>query len=279
MPALIVNADDFGRTAGINKGIIEAHIHGIVTSTTAMINHPEAGPGLDQQQEQAPFLGVGLHLNLTSGRPVSATGEVSSLLVDGRFHPAPGLAPFAVGWQPEQIEAELRAQVARFIALAGRPPTHLDSHHHAVFMFPAAFRVMLALAREYGLPLRRPILMDTALATSSHWILEGLSPFQRRQIAEELHALAAEASDVIWPDRFVDTFYDRTAILGELLTILTTLPGDGVTELMCHPGYANDLDSVYNVQREGELKWLTHPSAKEVVVAEGIRLMSFADLS
>jgi len=72
MKKLIVNADDFGRSPGINRGILDAHLNGIVTSTTVMINYPDAAPGLEQALLKAPDLGIGLHLNLTSGRPVSA---------------------------------------------------------------------------------------------------------------------------------------------------------------------------------------------------------------
>lgn len=279
MPKLIVNADDLGRSTGINRGILEAHQKGIVTSTSAMVNYPAAEHGIALLLEQAPFMGIGLHLTLTSGRPVCDPAEVPTLVDDdGRFYPPAALAPVAMRWAAEEVERELRAQFARFQALAGRRPDHLDSHHGATYIFPAALRVMLSLAREYNLPIRRGDYGEHALETARDWLLASLPPMQARAVAEEVHGILAQYRDIRYPDRMVSSFYDRRAILGELLTILTTLPPTGVTELMCHPGYADGLDSPYNVQREQELKWLTYPATHEVVVAEGIRLMTFAEL-
>jgi predicted glycoside hydrolase/deacetylase ChbG (UPF0249 family) len=278
MPDLIVNADDFGRTAGINRGILEAHRNGIVTSTTALVNYGDAPAAFEAALAGAPYLGLGLHLNLSSGPPVSAPGDVPTLVrEDGRFHPAPGLPAFAEGWAADEIEAELRAQLARFMALAGRAPDHLDSHHHAVYMHPASLRVMLDIAMEHHIPIRHVVFGATPADTArEHWLLNPLPSDQALARAEAIHAVLAEYPQVRMP-RFVDSFYDRTAILGELLAILTNLSGDGVTELMCHPGYAEGLDSVYNVQREGELQWLTHPATHEVITAANIHLMSFAE--
>ena len=78
MKRLIVNADDFGRAPGVNQGILDAHTHGIVTSTTVMINYPDAPAGIERAQADAPDLGLGLHLNLTSGPPISAPEDIAS---------------------------------------------------------------------------------------------------------------------------------------------------------------------------------------------------------
>ena len=79
MPNLIVNADDLGRMAGVNRGVVEAHKQGIVTSTTVMVNYPDAVGGIEMALEEAPFLGVGLHLTLTSGRPVSSADDIKTI--------------------------------------------------------------------------------------------------------------------------------------------------------------------------------------------------------
>lgn len=280
MPALIVNADDLGRTAGINRGILEAHKKGIVTSTSTLVTYPDAAEGIALMQAEAPFLGVGLHLNLTSGRPASAPEDVPSLVgPDGSFRHPDGWGAVAAAFDPADVERELRAQFDRFVALAGRLPAHLDAHHHAVYMTPAGLRVMLALAAEHGLPIRRPPFDDFAPETAADvWLLQGLSAEAARAVVEELAAILERQPEVRYPERFITSFYDKQAILGELLTVLTTLPADGVTELMCHPGYADELDSAYSAQREEELKWLTFPATHEVIVAEGIRLISFAEL-
>lgn len=280
MPALIVNADDLGRTAGINRGILEAHKKGIVTSTTALVTYPDAVEGIALMQAEAPFLGIGLHLNLTSGRPVSAPEDVPSLVgADGDFRRPEGWGAVAAAFDPADVDRELRAQFDRFVALAGRLPTHLDSHHHAIYMAPAVLRVMLALAEEHNLPIRRPPFDDYVPETAAGvWLLQGLAPEAARAVVKELAAILESHPGVRYPERFVISFYDKQAILGELLAILTTLPADGVTELMCHPGYAEGLDSAYSVQREDEIRWLTFPATHEVIVAEGIQLISFAEL-
>lgn len=122
---LIVNADDFGATRGINRGILEAHRHGVVTSASLMVTTPWRDEAAALARS-APALGVGLHADLT---PEGGAG-------DG-----------------EACVAELRRQVEVFEALVGRPPTHLDAHHN-VHRDPRLRGAFLDVARELGAPLR-----------------------------------------------------------------------------------------------------------------------------
>ncbi len=280
MPDLIVNADDFGRSAGINRGILEAHQGGIVTSTTAMMNYPAVVPGLETALEVAPDLGIGVHLNLTSGRPLLPPESVPTLVdADGRFYGPAALPHAGRRWAADDLHRELSAQVDHFLRVTGRPPTHLDSHHGAALVLPEALRVTLSLAAKYSIPIRRPPLADTAQQTArDSWVLSRFPDDHALEVADELHAIMDAHPGVRMPDRFVSSFYDRLAILGELLVILTTLPSAGVTELMCHPGYADGLDSPYAAPRERELAALVHHAAHEVVAAENIRLMTFTEL-
>lgn len=280
MAGLIVNADDFGHSAGINRGILEAHHDGIVTSTTVMINYPDAPAGLEQAQKEAPDLGLGLHLTLTSGSPVSPPEQVPSLVDEtGSFYRIQALVNGDVVWQAEDVEREFRAQLERFQALTGKLPTHLDSHHHVAAISPEVLAIFLKLAAEHQLPVRRGPLADSPEETANRlWFHKDATPEQVLAAAEALHAVAAANPQVRMPDRFVDSFYDHHAILGELLVILTTLPADTVTELMCHPGYTDGLESGYTAPREKELSLLTHSATHEVITAENIQLMSFAAL-
>ena len=122
---LIVNADDLGRTAGINQGIVDAHRRGVVTSATLMVNFPYAAavPALSAAN---PGLGVGLHVALNG-----LTGASSREVLD-----------------------EARAQLARFRTIMKRDPTHFDSHHHSHREVPAALLALLTLGRETGRPVR-----------------------------------------------------------------------------------------------------------------------------
>ena len=124
MKYLIVNADDFGASRGINRGIIEAHRNGIVTSTSLIVNTP-FGEEAAKLANEARHLSVGLHV-------------------------APPKAPDAT---TERLREELQRQFARFVELMGRPPSHLDSHHN-VHRDPALLPHFVELAAEHGLPLR-----------------------------------------------------------------------------------------------------------------------------
>lgn len=135
---LIVNADDFGRSAAINDGIVRAHVDGIVTSASLMVRHPFAAEAVAAAREH-PALGLGLHLDLTEweeeGGGWRATGT------------------FAEAGDREAVAGELERQLDRFRALVGADPTHLDSHQHVHREEPvrsAASEAAVAL----GVPLR-----------------------------------------------------------------------------------------------------------------------------
>lgn len=246
MKRLIVNADDFGMSPGISRGILEAHHKGIVTSTTVMIGYPDAPSNLAAGINDAPDLGFGLHITLTGGGPpVSPVHTIPTLLNDeGTF---PGIEYWLRHLElinPAELELEVRAQFDRFVQTVGRFPDHLDCHHGCLYQMTAGQTLLLALANEHDLPIRKG---------------EGLTARQ--------------------PDHFVDSFYDTTATLGDLLLALTTLK-EGTSELMCHPGYAEaDLIDIYREPRAAEVKALTHPSTREVIKAEGIVLIKFSDLA
>lgn len=282
MKQLIVNADDFGRSEGINRGILEAHRNGIVTSTTVMINFPDAEPAIRQAQAGAPGLGLGLHLNLTAGVPVLPPDQVPSLVTaQGAFHAFETWPEVAGQLDPGDLEAELRAQLDRFVTVAGRAPDHLDAHNHATYLIPPALRVMLAMAAEHGLPLRDAGLnLDNDDNDVVRTLIRGRIAALGASLADDVRAVLDEGPAPLCPARLEVRFFGERATLGDLLVILTTLPDDGVTEIMCHPGYLDGLnpDTSYR-GREDELAHLTHRATRELVQAEGIRLVTFADVT
>ncbi|HWI60281.1 MAG TPA: carbohydrate deacetylase [Symbiobacteriaceae bacterium] len=145
MKRLIINADDLGLSEGANLGILRAHQTGIVTSATVMMNMPGAVAALSLAR-QHPSLGVGIHLTLTGGRPLSP--DVPSLTdADGSF------LKNASSPKRDELECELRAQVEAFLA-SGLTPTHLDSHHHVHLQIPAVAAIVLGLAEELKVPVR-----------------------------------------------------------------------------------------------------------------------------
>ena len=148
---LIVNADDFGISEGVNRGIVDAHERGILTSTTLMANMPAFEHAVEMWREH-PTLGVGVHLNLTSGNPVLPPDRIPALVSQsGRLLPiGTVLRLLTLDRIPlDQVQAEFAAQIEQAIA-AGLAPTHLDSHHH-VHMHPRLHLTVIRLAQRYGI--------------------------------------------------------------------------------------------------------------------------------
>jgi predicted glycoside hydrolase/deacetylase ChbG (UPF0249 family) len=246
---LIVNADDLGRTSGINAGVFEAHRRGIVTSATLMVGFAAAEAAAAELAAH-PDLGVGLHVALTGGTPLLPAERVPSLVDTlGRLPAKPdGLG----GADPVEVLAEVRAQLARFRELTGRLPTHLDSHHHS-HRLPVVCDALVTVARELGLPVRNA------------------GPVVRARLAEA----AVPTNDI-----FVEEFFAEGARLEILLEILAGL-APGVTELMCHPGRSDAelaADSSYVEDRERELEVLTHPEVRRAVRHRGAGLVHFGVL-
>lgn len=280
---LIVNADDLGRSAGVNRGIFEAHTKGIVTSATVMINFPDAPDAIAQALNHAPGLGLGLHLNLTSGRPLSQPGQVASLVGDeGQFYHISRWPDLFDQFQAGDFERELRAQIERFTELAGHAPSHIDAHHHAPYLHPDAFPVLLDIAHELAIPIRKPVAAGDLTQATQYIdrVLKGLAKSSTDLVAQLKALLPGETTDAqpLWPDFVHRGFYGDTATLGDLLVILTTLPQNATVELICHPGYTEGLNSSYAEPREHELTALTHPAAAEVIESESIDLIMFKDL-
>jgi chitin disaccharide deacetylase len=243
---LIVNADDFGLTPGVSAGILAAHRHGIVTSTTVLATAEIDGETLAALRDSA--LGVGLHTNLTLGRPL--TGARSLVDPNGNFVRDARRA--AAQAEPRDVEAEVNAQVDRFLDLVKRRPTHLDSHHHVGLYTPVA-GVLLATARRLGVAVRsqnaeaRVRARSTGLRTPAHFFGES-------------------GPDAYWT-------------VARTLSHLRTLPS-GVSEFMTHPGWCDPALSYsrYGRQRETELIGLGTPAARAAAAACGITLCHFGHL-
>lgn len=299
MKQLIVNADDFGLTEGVNRGILSAHRHGIVTSTTLLANGAAFLTAIAAAGE-APQLGIGVHLNLSEGLPVSSATEIPTLVdAQGRLHLTPGKLRRAMLNGREaierDIEVELRAQIAK-VMQAGITPTHLDGHMH-VHVLPGVSEIVIKLAHGFRIPaVRCPAEKITGLlrkvprAPNPH-PSAGSPPgsVARRRLvalavswgARRLRKLLAKAG-LAYPDRFygiVETGFLDTLALNQ---ILHSLP-EGTSELMCHPGYVDaDLKQVggrLQEQRQTELAAVGFPTAARVAAEQGICLITYRDLT
>ncbi len=218
MKLLVVNADDLGYDPEIDRGILEAHARGIVTSATAMVETPFAADAL----RAAPAsLGTGLHAVLDPSLDRGAA------------------------------ETALRRQLARFEALRGSPPTHLDSHKHA-HAHPRILEAFVAVAAERDLPVRA---IDAAMRAT------------------------LRARGVATADAFLGDAALRPAWTGEALLAALAGVGEGVTELMAHPGHdPSHARTSFGVERERELDALCHPLARATIDRLGIRLCNYAEV-
>ncbi len=269
---LIVNADDFNTDAPRCRGILEGAARGIVTSTTALANLP-------WQEATAAELktrfgaGVGVHLNLTKGRPLNA-GASSLVSGDGEFFAKPRAWRRALRrrYDPREVEREFAAQIEKLLAL-GLVPSHIDGNNH-IHVFPGIAPVVARLAVRYGIG-RIRLPRERRWESSWRWV------GKRRFIgllSRRAQGFFTDAG-LCAPDHFAGIGFPRPGQRDDLLRLLQVLPA-GVTELMCHPGYgaATAPGSFSTLARESELAALTDPDVVRRVAEAGIRLISFADL-
>jgi hopanoid biosynthesis associated protein HpnK len=278
---LIVNADDFGLTSGVNRAVIEAHQRGIVTSTTLMA----CGAQFEEAVAVAarvPRLSVGCHVVLVDGSPVLGARQVSCLVPNSASRFRESLAGFALlaaarRLDQGQIEAEITAQIRKLQA-AGIAVSHLDSHKHT-HMFPVVFKAMLRAARNCGVKAVRNPFAPLLFASSRYWkrqfqlgVLRGFRALFRKEIAEV--GLAT-------PDGCVGIAATGGLSLAAFRGLIENLP-EGTWELVSHPGYNDsELDRIktrLRDSREKELAILTSSAVKELLRDRGIELISYRDL-
>lgn len=239
---LILNADDFGMTQGNTIGILMAHAQGVLTSTTCMMNMPFAQFALNEAKK-FPKLGVGIHFVLTVGRPL-IEGAKSYTDENGDFirpKDYPDKKPHA---DSEELYREWKAQMEKFIEIAGHKPTHIDSHHH-VHLLPWHVDVAKRLAKEYDVPMR-----------------------QREQVLETYEYVRCD-----------DRMYGDDANMDFVKNALST--DEEILEFMCHPAYIDqrlyDMTS-YGLPRMKELELFLSPELKQFIEDNDIELINFSDI-
>lgn len=226
---LIVNADDFGQSAGVNRGIIEAHQRGVVTSASLMVRWPGAAEAAGYSRVH-PDLSLGLHLDL---------GEWA--YSDDTWVPLYEVVPID---DISAVADEVSRQLATFRRFVGKDPTHIDSHQH-VHRQESVRSIVVEIARKLAVPLRH-------CSPEIHY-------------CGDFYGQTAEGSPLP----------DAISVDG-LIKILGALP-PGTTELGCHPGEGNDLDTMYSSERAEEVKVLCGPQVRATIVAMGIELRSFSN--
>jgi hopanoid biosynthesis associated protein HpnK len=288
MKELILNADDFGYTRGVNEGIIRAHRDGILTSATLMAN----GPAFDDAVERGkanPALGIGCHLVLTGGFAVAPWEEIPSLVgPDGRLPESLGdlVARVSSGSvRTKEIERELRAQIEK-IRRAGIEPTHLDTHKHT-HVHPRVMNALGRVALELGITrVRNPVenLRDswtTARSEGAALIPNLAASAAVRAVASPFKAISLKYG-LHSPDRFLGLAVTGKLSAAALCRLIDTLR-DGKTEIMMHPGICDaelaGTGSRLQQQRQTEMEGLLAPEPRRAVSQRGIRLISYRELN
>jgi chitin disaccharide deacetylase len=288
MRRLIINADDFGLSPGVNRGILAAFRDGVLSSTTMLVNlaHFEDAVSLALANRALP---VGIHLSLLWGAPVSKPANVSSLVErDGRFPRSLAVLArryFLGGLQMDHVRTEFNAQIRRF-QQAGLTPTHVDSHKH-VHCLPGILRALVDVAEEAGI---RRVRVPYEQAVGASGTAGELDPPPRSinatiksQIVGYLcrnGRTAVQRRGLRSTDHFVGIEYQDNLDEQTVRFILSNLR-EGTTELMCHPGYDDDVAREYSrtpPHRETELATLQARGVRDFLQARGIELISYNDI-
>lgn len=286
MRRLIVNADDFGFTSGVNRAIFEGHTRGIVTSSTLMASGAAFVEAVELAKT-ATKLSIGCHVVLIDGEPILDAERIPSLTNSGRFRD--GLKSFAARAiagriDPDDIAAEATAQI-RKIQAAGIAVSHFDTHKHT-HLFPKTLRPLLRAAASCGVravrnPFGRLLLRPGQLLArpglwTRHIQVRALSRFAGK------FREAVDREGFVTPDGSLGIVV--TGALDEDLfhAIARAIP-QGTWEFVCHPGYNDaDLQSArtrLRASRETELRVLTLAAARELLARNDIELISYRDFT
>ena len=247
---LIVNADDYGKSMGINHGIIDAYKYGVLTSTTIMANGKYFEHGISLLQEN-PGLGAGVHLVLTYGKPLTA--EVSTITDEnGNFFEIGELIERLDSFDEKEIEAEFRAQIKK-VEDCGIRISHLDGHHH-VHTMGTVLNVTKKLAKELNVPIR--------------WNIER---------TEEV----LNGKDIKTTEDFSAYWYDENVTEENFINIMKSALDKDSMEIMCHPAYIDNYlytVSLYSLPRMVELEILMSNKIMDFVKNNQIQLINYHEL-
>lgn len=295
MRRLIINADDFGLTPGVNRGIMQTHTEGVVTSTTLMACSNAFGNavGMAKAGSDARSFSVGCHVVLVDGEPILSPEKVRTLVTsrdgEGTLCFRDSLTSFAAEairgrLDAAQIEAEVAAQFQE-IRAAGICISHFDAHKHA-HLFPSVLKPMLKAARDFGIrALRNPFAPIKPLAFAH--LLRRPHLWKRYSEVSVLRGFAQRFRQLVREhDMFTTDGSFGIVVTGALDqklfdAIIGCVP-EGTWELCCHPGYSDaDLDKVrtrLHESRRHELNVLTSAESRATIEKHGIELISYWDL-
>jgi predicted glycoside hydrolase/deacetylase ChbG (UPF0249 family) len=252
---LIINADDFGLTRSVCEGILEAHQHGVISSTTVLMNQ-KISKSIIKKAKSFKELGIGIHLNISSGGPLSSPRRIRTLINEkGQFNRINESNQKRISLA--ELECEWMKQINSFRKMWGRNPTHIDTHHH-VHVFPRIWKVFFKIATRLRLPFRLP------------------AKNAPKSIQERMRR-----KGVVLPQSIIGSLdpkhYWRVSKVKNVLCCLKP----GIHEIVCHPGRnsaALQRVSSFNQNREKELSCFTSKSVIDLIGKENINLINYGYL-
>ncbi len=278
---MIINADDFGLCEGVNRAVAEAHTKGILTSATIMTNMAAAVEAV-KIAKQLSGLGIGVHLNLTDGQPLSKDAEVRHLVnSDGQFAYSPARLSFFSFISPRfrnAVKVELAAQISWAVE-RDLQPTHLDSHKH-IHSFPAIYPLVCGLARQFEIPAIR-LTYEPRNFSCMPWLLSSGDGKKKARLIRTMARI----------NRFQNhSFFKTDMLLGiahtgrintsffRAVALYNKVP---VAEIMTHPGFTDGLEKFKTKliqQREVELNTLCSEETRQYLINAGIKLVHYGQL-
>lgn len=278
---LIINADDFGLCDGVNRAIVKAHSEGVLTSATIMANMPDAGDAV-KRAKQLPNLGVGVHLNLTVGQPITKDSFVSSLLNgDGEFINSPArLAILSLIYPAVRnaIRAEFAAQIQSVIN-SGIKPTHLDSHKH-IHSFPLIFPIVCELAERFKIPAVRWTFEPKELSRMP-WPLPSEGGAKRARLVRIMAKINRMQKSSLFKTQALLGVAHTGKIDTTFFRAVALYNSADIAEVMTHPGFIDGLDRHKTrliQQRQLELETLCSEKTKQYIKDAGIKLVHYGQL-
>jgi len=293
---LIINADDFGLSDGVTRGIIKAWKEGAVTSTSALVNIDGASQRIASAHKDYPELPIGLHLNVTTGRPVLPPEKVPSLVDErGFFHDRFTVFEHLPTISLDELRAELNAQAERLLS-TGVAFDHIDYHQHLMVTHTPFYPLVTEMACKYGVPVRQPVpehiygqvrvrgasngaVLQTALKFATQYpnlavrLVPTFIPSTYKRQAAFLQAQGIKTTN--W---LIVSLYDKASV-ENFVSVLRQLP-PGVSEIVMHPGYVDEqlgaLGGNYIQQRRHELSMLVNPRVQEALREYNVTPVDFS---
>ena len=300
---LIITADDFGASLNINEGIKFAAEHKAITSISVLSNFTESLPELKKLADNHPDIGIGVHLNIITGKPILGADQVPSLVgSNGNFYTLKEILTKINRISLDDLRKELREQIL-VMNEYDIPIDNLSDQYGVISIYDQFFKILVELAEEFNVPLRTPVLASVKypdVFSNSNMVKHGrklvfgiavTNPFKAIRLKKYFRIAEMEKKSrkldelgIIHPDLFIESFWgDPTA--SNLLHILEHLPG-GTSEIVLHIGsnsrqdqYPSGLDVDYFKNREHELMTITSDYLKQYMQKMNIKPISFSHLS